>query len=66
MKNLDLVLALAGGAVVGAALGILFAPKKGEDLREDIMGFLKKNCPLPGRDKKLSELADRIAGEIKD
>lgn len=35
---------LIGGLVVGAACGILFAPKKGSDLREDILDW--------GNDKK--------------
>lgn len=30
--------ALIGGLAVGAALAVLFAPKKGSDLREDIVG----------------------------
>lgn len=35
---------LIGGLLVGAACGVLFAPKKGSDLREDILDW--------GHDKK--------------
>ena len=33
---------LLGGVAVGAALGILFAPKKGSELRADIKDWTKK------------------------
>ncbi len=65
MKNLDLLLAAAGGAVIGAALGILFAPKKGEETRDEILDFIKSKYP-GCREKKLNELADKIAEEIKE
>lgn len=65
MKNLDIFLAVIGGAAVGACAGMLFAPKKGKHMREDIMDFIAKKFPSLKRNK-LEALADRIAEEIKD
>ena len=47
MKNLGYISAFLGGAVEGAALGILLAPEKGVDTRNKISGavndFLKRH-----------------------
>lgn len=61
MKNLDIVLAVVGGALVGASLGLLFAPKKGEDLRDDIAAYLKSKG-ITIKKKKL----DQLVGELEE
>ena len=59
MKNLDIVLAVVGGALVGASLGLLFAPKKGEDLRDDIAAYLKSKG-ITIKKKKLDQLVEEL------
>lgn len=64
MKNLSVFFAALGGAVVGASLGLLFAPESGEKTRQIIRDFVMSK--LPGvKGDRLEEIVDEIAAEIK-
>ena len=64
MKPLHIVLAVISGAIAGATVGLLFAPEKGENTRDEIIKYLKsKGIKL--KRSKIEELADEIAEEIK-
>lgn len=63
MKSLGYIGAFLGGAIAGAALGILLAPEKGSDTREKLTDavddFLKKHNIKLNR-KDVGDLVDDI------
>ena len=65
MKGLNFLAAFLGGAAIGAALGILFAPEKGEDTRQKIKDILRDKGIKLNR-SEMDELVDKIAAEVKD
>ena len=65
MKGLNILAAFLGGAAIGAACGILFAPEKGENTRQKIKDILREKGIKLNR-SELDELVDQIAAEVKD
>ena len=65
MKSLSILAAFLGGAVVGAAAGVLFAPEKGEDTRNKIVDALRKRGSKLSR-TEMVDLVDEIAAEVKE
>ena len=63
MKSLGYVGAFLGGAIAGAALGLLLAPEKGKDTRSKISDtvddFLRKHNVKLSR-KEVDDLVDDI------
>ena len=64
MKGLNVLAAFLGGAAVGTALGILFAPEKGEDTSHKIAEILRKKGIKLNR-SEMETLVDEIAAEMK-
>lgn len=64
MKNSGLLYAFLGGAVVGCAAAILFAPEKGSDLRARIVSLLNKKG-VKISDSEIDQLVAELSGSVE-
>lgn len=62
MKGLNLLYAFLGGAIVGCGSALLFAPEKGEDLRNRIAKILKRKG-IKISDEEVDALVAELTGE---
>ncbi len=62
MKNLTLLYAFLGGAIVGAGAALLFAPEKGSDVRARICKLIKRKG-IDMSDDEVDALVAELTGE---
>jgi gas vesicle protein len=65
MKALNILYAFLGGALVGCAAAVLFAPEKGEDTREKIKAVFKRRG-LKISDSDVDALVAELSASVED
>lgn len=63
--NLNVLYAFIGGALVGAGAALLFAPEKGEELRERIKDILRKKGIICS-ETEIDALVEQLTTENDD
>ena len=62
MKALNILYAFLGGALVGCGAAVLFAPEKGEEVRNKIVRILKRKG-IKISDEEVDALVAELTGE---
>ena len=65
MKGIGLISAFLGGAIVGCAVAVLFAPEKGSDLRTKIKHILNSKG-ITFTDDEVEALISQITAQIEE
>lgn len=61
----SIIAALLGGAIVGAMAALLFAPKSGQELREDVVRIAKEKASHLNKEE-LEELVNNVLARVRE